>query len=76
MADDGFEERSNVFMAWLKSTGAEISEKIQLADLRGQNAGRGVGKLLFLQCQLERLWLRICRASLCLPQDPNFSLFT
>ncbi|KAJ9642960.1 Ribosomal lysine N-methyltransferase 4 [Coniosporium tulheliwenetii] len=40
--EDDFDARSEAFMAWLKQSGAEISEKIQLADLRTQHAGRGV----------------------------------
>jgi hypothetical protein len=42
MAD--FDGASQVFLAWLKQSGAEISPKIQLQDLRHAQAGRGVGK--------------------------------
>ncbi|EON66015.1 hypothetical protein W97_05258 [Coniosporium apollinis CBS 100218] len=40
--EDDFDARSDAFMAWLRQSGAEISGKIQLADLRTQHAGRGV----------------------------------
>ncbi|GAB7362107.1 hypothetical protein MBLNU230_g2136t1 [Neophaeotheca triangularis] len=40
--DDSFRSASNHFLAWLKRNGTTISEKIQLADLRGRKAGRGV----------------------------------
>jgi hypothetical protein len=41
MAD--FEEASQTFLSWLSKSGAEISNKIELRDLRAVNAGRGVG---------------------------------
>lgn len=44
--EDGFQERSKVFVNWLKENGASISAKIKLDDLRLQNAGRGVGTIL------------------------------
>ncbi|KAF7192783.1 Ribosomal lysine N-methyltransferase 4 [Pseudocercospora fuligena] len=40
---DDFQSTSDKFLTWLKSTGATISSKIQLADLRDRAAGRGVG---------------------------------
>ncbi|EOA89497.1 Ribosomal lysine N-methyltransferase 4 [Exserohilum turcicum] len=40
MAD--FDGASQAFLAWLKKTGAQISAKIQLQDLRARDAGRGV----------------------------------
>jgi len=42
MAD--FDGASQTFLAWLKASGAEISPKVKLQDLRNQDAGRGVGK--------------------------------
>ncbi|KAF1957412.1 SET domain-containing protein [Byssothecium circinans] len=39
---DRFDEASHSFLQWLKSTGAEISSKIELKDLRNIQAGRGV----------------------------------
>jgi hypothetical protein len=41
--DDDFVERSNTFMNWLQSSGAKLSDNIEIADLRQQHAGRGVG---------------------------------
>ncbi|KAH5362170.1 ribosomal lysine N-methyltransferase 4 [Parastagonospora nodorum] len=40
MAD--FDGASQAFLAWLQRSGAEISPKIQLEDLRNAQAGRGV----------------------------------
>ena len=41
---DDFERPSEAFMLWLKTEqSASVSDKIQLADLRSQGAGRGVG---------------------------------
>ncbi|KXT03454.1 hypothetical protein AC578_1630 [Pseudocercospora eumusae] len=40
---DDFQSTSDKFLTWLKSTGATISSKVQLADLRDRAAGRGVG---------------------------------
>ncbi|CAK4030974.1 Ribosomal lysine N-methyltransferase 4 [Lecanosticta acicola] len=40
--DDDFRAKSDAFVNWLQHRGATISNKIQLADLRAQNAGRGV----------------------------------
>ena len=42
MAD--FDNASQAFLAWLRQSGAEISPRIKLADLRNKDAGRGVGK--------------------------------
>lgn len=43
--DASFAQHSNDFMECLKrSPGARVSPKIQIADLRTENAGRGVGK--------------------------------
>lgn len=40
-----FAQHSDDFMSWLKRRpGVSVSSKIQIADLRSQNAGRGVGK--------------------------------
>ncbi|KAF9733637.1 hypothetical protein PMIN06_007849 [Paraphaeosphaeria minitans] len=39
---DSFNEASHVFLDWLKRSGAEISPKIELKDLRNHQAGRGV----------------------------------
>ncbi|EEP78217.1 conserved hypothetical protein [Uncinocarpus reesii 1704] len=42
-ADDGFAEKSDGFMNWLKShPGVRVSFKIRIADLRSNAAGRGV----------------------------------
>ncbi|KAF2159865.1 hypothetical protein M409DRAFT_70755 [Zasmidium cellare ATCC 36951] len=40
--DDDFRARSEAFISWLEQNGATISDKIELADLRQQGAGRGV----------------------------------
>ncbi|KAI8940807.1 hypothetical protein NX059_002070 [Plenodomus lindquistii] len=40
MAD--FDAASQAFLAWLRHSGAEISPKIRLEDLRSKDAGRGV----------------------------------
>ncbi|KAF2031437.1 SET domain-containing protein [Setomelanomma holmii] len=40
MAD--FDSASQAFLAWLQRSGAEISPKVKLADLRHAQAGRGV----------------------------------
>jgi len=45
MAD--FDGASRQFLAWLEQSGAAISNKIQLQDLRASHAGRGVGKASF-----------------------------
>lgn len=39
---DGFQEKSKNFIEWLQTSGAQISSKIELADLRYRSAGRGV----------------------------------
>jgi hypothetical protein len=39
-----FDDASQAFLAWLQQSGAEISPKIKLEDLRSAQAGRGVGK--------------------------------
>lgn len=43
---DPFDEASEAFLEWLGKSGAEISSKIALKDLRNIQAGRSVGKLL------------------------------
>lgn len=40
---DDFQSASDAFLTWLKNNGATISSSVQLADLRGRAAGRGVG---------------------------------
>ncbi|KIW03364.1 uncharacterized protein PV09_05572 [Verruconis gallopava] len=40
--DDDFATKSAAFLSWLQASGATLSEKIELADLRHQNSGRGV----------------------------------
>ena len=42
---DSFDEASQAFIIWLRESGADISSKIELKDLRSIQAGRGVGKL-------------------------------
>jgi hypothetical protein len=42
-----FDQASQAFIAWLSKSGAEISHKIHLEDLRHLHAGRGVGTLIF-----------------------------
>ncbi|GAB7347847.1 hypothetical protein MBLNU459_g5380t1 [Dothideomycetes sp. NU459] len=39
---DVFQQQSQAFLAWFRSRRTEISPKIDLADLRHRNAGRGV----------------------------------
>lgn len=58
MAD--FDTASQAFLAWLRQSGADISPKIHLEDLRSRDAGRGVGKYPSAQHGLYRhleLWL-------------------
>lgn len=45
MAD--FDRAGQAFLMWLRQSGAEISPKIKLEDLRHAQAGRGVGKWPF-----------------------------
>ncbi len=40
--DDDFQTKSDQFINWLVNSGAQISSKIELADLRHRSAGRGV----------------------------------
>jgi len=47
MADD-FGARSVAFLSWLSKSGTSISSKIEITDLREQNAGRGVGTPILL----------------------------
>ena len=42
MENDDFQAKSDRFIDWLKNSGAQISPKIELADLRHSSAGRGV----------------------------------
>ena len=53
MADE-FQQKSAAFLAWFKSRCTNLSPKINLADLRCRNAGRGLGPYLIL------LTLSIC----------------
>ncbi|TID27664.1 SET domain-containing protein [Venturia nashicola] len=39
---DGFNAISECFLSWLSRSGANINPKMEIADLRQQNAGRGV----------------------------------
>lgn len=44
---DNFQRQADEFLAWLsQKPGVRISPKIQVTDLRGQAAGRGVGMFL------------------------------
>lgn len=55
--DAGFAQLSDGFVNWLKrSPGVRLSPKIQIADLRFESAGRGVGKLMQLFSFLETLF--------------------
>jgi hypothetical protein len=49
--DDDFKSRTVAFENWLQSSGATLSDNIELADLRQQNAGRGVGIAFPLQSE-------------------------
>lgn len=40
--DDGFHHKSKAFLHWLQQNGTTFSPKIELADLRYRDAGRGV----------------------------------
>ena len=42
VSDEGFERASTSFLDWLQQNGTTISNKIELVDLRHQQAGRGV----------------------------------
>lgn len=51
--EDDFARTSSNFMSWLQQRGISVSPKISLADLRDQDAGRGVGTVslpLFIPC--------------------------
>lgn len=42
---DEFQTKSQGFLAWFKSLpGATFHNDIEIVDLRGQNAGRGISK--------------------------------
>ena len=41
--DDDFTEKTKTFLGWFGNQRTTISPKIQLADLRLHNAGRGIG---------------------------------
>lgn len=60
MAD--FDGASLAFLAWLRNSGAEISENIRLDDLRDRNSGRGVSKLL-------DTWIVVYFTTATLPSD-------
>lgn len=43
--DDEFDSKTAAFMKWLlQRPGTRVSPKIQIADFRDGNAGRGIGK--------------------------------
>jgi hypothetical protein len=44
---EDFDGAGQAFLTWLQQSGAEISPKIKLEDLRHAQAGRGVGKWPF-----------------------------
>lgn len=47
MADGAFEEKSSDFLAWFKGQpGTTFHGDIEIRDLRGSEAGRGIGEFL------------------------------
>jgi SET domain-containing protein 6 len=58
MADE-FNSISERFLSWLSCSGATTSPKIEIADLRQQNAGRGVGTPNYLPNRSRTLTPRI-----------------
>lgn len=45
MADQDFEPQTNAFLHWFQSLpGATFHSGIRIADLRGRDAGRGIGE--------------------------------
>ncbi|KAF2181648.1 SET domain-containing protein [Zopfia rhizophila CBS 207.26] len=57
-----FEEETAAFLAWLVKSGAEISNKIELRDLRQSQAGRGV--VAIQDIQEDELLFRVPRSSI------------
>ncbi|KAH7122465.1 hypothetical protein B0J11DRAFT_507447 [Dendryphion nanum] len=57
-----FEESGRRFLSWLSRTGADISNKIKLEDLRKFNAGRGV--VAAQNIEEDELLFRIPRSSI------------
>ncbi len=55
--DDDFTSRSAAFISWLKSAGAILGDRIELADLRQHHAGRGVGTAFLKQSLVLELLL-------------------
>lgn len=46
MASDAFAQRSSGFLAWFKAQpGTTFHDDIEIQDLRGKSAGRGIGEL-------------------------------
>jgi UV DNA damage endonuclease len=46
MSANGFDGSTKAFLEWFKSLpGSTFSEHIEISDLRGRNAGRGIGLL-------------------------------
>lgn len=43
MDPDGFNEKTQAFLAWLPSIGVKTSPKMALVDMRGENCARRVG---------------------------------
>ena len=56
---DNFQRQADEFISWLDgSLGVRINPKIRVADLRSQDAGRGVGmSLVFSEIILCLFWL-------------------
>jgi N-lysine methyltransferase SETD6 len=46
---DEFGPNSAAFLSWLSNSGATVSSKIEIADLRERHAGRGVGTPKIMQ---------------------------
>ncbi|KAF2203433.1 SET domain-containing protein [Delitschia confertaspora ATCC 74209] len=58
---DPFQQRSETFLHWLRNSGADISPKIELVDLRQIHAGRGV--VAISEIAEDELLFRIPRSS-------------
>jgi hypothetical protein len=46
---DDFEKKTSEFLSWLTATGLQLDPKAQIADLRHQARGRGLG-MISQQC--------------------------
>lgn len=45
MDNENYTNATVSFVSWLQANGTAVSEKINLVDIRNQDAGRGVGMI-------------------------------